>query len=219
MWLLERPLVAQPGEATLYSDAGYIVAGVLLARASGHSLEEMFESQLFEPLGIDARLGPAQSADEPFGHRQRDGRIRVNLDIEPVIPSYADAAGNVSISAPDYAVFLQANLCGLQGIETGYLAPATIRRLHTPLAGSRSALGWSRAEIAGLLTSFHVASGDDFTAYAALSEEADIALLALLNVGGEPAAPGSSWLLAGLAEAAAAQPGPNSNSSAADTLE
>jgi CubicO group peptidase (beta-lactamase class C family) len=219
MWLLKRPLLHEPGETTQYSDAGYIVAGVLLARASGLSLEEMFETQVFAPLGLDARLGPSQSADEPFGHHLRDGRIRVNLDVEPVVPTYADAAGNVTISAPDYAIFLQANLCGLQGIETGYLSAATIRRLHAPLAGSRSALGWSRAEIAGAPTSFHVASADDFTAYAAIADGSDFGLLALLNVGGDAAAPGSSWLLAALAEAAREPAAGNTNSTTADTLE
>ncbi len=219
MWLLERPLEHAPGDATLYSDAGYIVAGVVLARATGLSLEQMFEAELFGPLDLDAQLGASQRVDEPYGHHQQEGRVRVNLSVEPVVPVYADAAGNVSISAPDYAAFLQAHVCGLQGIETGYLSAATIRRLHMPLAGSRSALGWSRVDIAGALTSFHIASADDFTAYAAIAEASDVAVLVLLNVGGEAAAPGSSWMLAALAQAADSQSASNSDSSAADTLE
>jgi len=48
----ELPLVHQPGEAWLYH-TGIAVAGVLIARASGRTLEDFLHERIFEPLGMD----------------------------------------------------------------------------------------------------------------------------------------------------------------------
>ena len=47
----ELPLMAQPGERWLYT-AGSNVLGVLIARASGLSLQDFFRTRIFEPLGM-----------------------------------------------------------------------------------------------------------------------------------------------------------------------
>jgi CubicO group peptidase (beta-lactamase class C family) len=223
MWFLEQPLESEPGSTTRYSNAGYVVAGVLLARASGRPLELMLKEQVFEPLGMDARVGPSESVEQPFGHYMEDGLLRVNLDLEPPIPTFLDAAGNVSVTAADYAAYIQAHLCGLQGIETGYLRPETVRRLHTPLGEGGGALGWGISDIGGTRTSFHVGGTGDFTAYVALAPLIDYAVLALMNVGGEPAAPGSTWLVETITAAAAsaeqADPPGSAPATADDALE
>jgi CubicO group peptidase (beta-lactamase class C family) len=45
------PLIYQPGERWLYN-AGSLVLGVLVARAAGQSLPELFQARIFEPLGM-----------------------------------------------------------------------------------------------------------------------------------------------------------------------
>ncbi len=45
------PLMAQPGERWMYNTA-YSVLGVLMARASGQTLEEFLSDRIFEPLGM-----------------------------------------------------------------------------------------------------------------------------------------------------------------------
>jgi CubicO group peptidase (beta-lactamase class C family) len=205
MWLLEQPLEVDPGSTTLYSNAGYVVAGVLLARVSGRSLEMMLREELFEPLGLNAQLGSAESVEEPFGHYLEADRVRVNLSLEPQIPTFLDAAGNISLSAPDYAAYLQVHLCGLQGIETGYLRARTVQRLHVPSGEGTASLGWSQADIAGTKTSFQVGASENFTAFAALAPDLDIAVLAMLNIGGEVAAPGSTWIVETVSQAAQRQ--------------
>ncbi|HEY1753122.1 MAG TPA: serine hydrolase domain-containing protein [Caulobacteraceae bacterium] len=47
----ELPLMAQPGEAWLYT-AGSNILGVLIARAAGQPLGEVFRSRIFAPLGM-----------------------------------------------------------------------------------------------------------------------------------------------------------------------
>lgn len=218
MWFLEQPLESEPGSTTRYSNAGYVVAGVLLARASGRPLERMLKEQVFEPLGLDARLGPSESVDQPFGHYMENDLLRVNLDLEPPIPTFLDAAGNVSVTASDYAAYIQAHLCGLQGVETGYLRAETVRRLHTPLGQGGAALGWGISDIGGTRTSFHVGGTGDFTAYVAVAPSVDYAVLALMNIGGDPAAPGSTWLVESIT-AAAAEADPTDTAGSAPAVE
>ena len=50
-YALGRPLIAVPGERVVYSDLGFIVLGVLLARASGSSLATVV-AKLLAPLGV-----------------------------------------------------------------------------------------------------------------------------------------------------------------------
>ncbi len=45
------PLMSQPGERWQYN-AGSLVLGVLVARASGQPLEDLFRTRIFEPLGM-----------------------------------------------------------------------------------------------------------------------------------------------------------------------
>ncbi len=212
LWFLEQPLEHEPGTATLYSNAGYVVAGAALSAVSGLGLEALLEREVFAPLELDAVLGTPRTSLDAVGHFvEGDGEsstLRSNLDPDPPVPTFLEAAGNVAISAGDYATYLKAHLCALQGVETGYLTVETVRRLHGSSPAAAPALGWGTTDIAGLRTSFHVGGTGDFMAYAALAPAADFGALLLLNVGGEPAAPGSTWLVAAVtarAEARAAR--------------
>lgn len=53
---LHEPLVAAPGEHSLYSDVGFIVLGALLEQAHGARLDAIAERSIFGPLGV-ADLG------------------------------------------------------------------------------------------------------------------------------------------------------------------
>lgn len=51
--VLERPLVAKPGEEFTYNGGGLIVLGEILRNASGMDLNEFAKEYLFTPIGID----------------------------------------------------------------------------------------------------------------------------------------------------------------------
>ncbi|MEL7454039.1 MAG: serine hydrolase domain-containing protein, partial [Pseudomonadota bacterium] len=197
MWFLQQPLVSSPGKKTLYSNAGYIVAGGVLERITGLPFESILREALFEPLQIDAAFGEPRhlSAADPFGHYVSKTAVTPYIEDEPPIPPYLTAAGNVALSMEDYVTYLQVHLCGLQGRETGLLSAETVRRLHTAALEDGAALGWGITEFGGEVTSFHIGGTGDFTAYVALSPGQDKGVAALLNVGGVPAAPLRSWLI------------------------
>lgn len=49
----EGPLLFEPGEGYAYSNAGYMVLGLLIEDLTGHSLDRELEERLFEPAGLD----------------------------------------------------------------------------------------------------------------------------------------------------------------------
>jgi CubicO group peptidase (beta-lactamase class C family) len=51
-YVLERPIVAEPGSTWRYCGGATALLGALIARGSGRPLEEFARERLFEPLGI-----------------------------------------------------------------------------------------------------------------------------------------------------------------------
>lgn len=198
-WLLSQPLFAPPGQETLYSNAGYIIAGHLLERATGLSVIALLEKEVFAPLGLDAELGEPRrmAGGQPFGHYMGAQGIAVYDDLDPPIPPFLEAAGNVSITPLSYARYLQAHLCALNG-ETDYLTSETAQRVHRSVQDGGSGLGWGITELNGSRVSFHIGGTGDFTAYAAISGNQDRAALAILSVGGEPASIAQPWLISAI---------------------
>jgi len=53
-FVLERPIVEEPGKRWLYSGGASALVGRLVAKGTGKSLPDFARSALFEPLGVDA---------------------------------------------------------------------------------------------------------------------------------------------------------------------
>lgn len=120
----ELPLMHQPGETWMYN-TGSLVAGVLIARASGMPLEEFFATRIFEPLGmVDTgffvppekleRFQPAYSVNfatnEQFLEDPVDG-------IWSRPPSFPSGAGGLVSTLDDYLAF--ARLLLNKGVHNG----------------------------------------------------------------------------------------------------
>lgn len=144
--MLRRRPSFDPGTREVYSNAGYMVAGVMAQEVTGKSWEALMREELFAPLGMSsAGFGPpgdidAESVVAPFGHQ------RVGDAIVPVFhdnPPEIGPAGTVHATLGDWAKYLIAHERGARGAPT-LLEPASFDRLHTPLQGAY-ALGWLRA--------------------------------------------------------------------------
>jgi CubicO group peptidase (beta-lactamase class C family) len=75
----ELPLMAQPGERWLYT-VGANVLGVLVARAAGQPLDEVFRTRLFEPIGLaDTAFfaPPGKVSRLVTGYLAQDGKLDV----------------------------------------------------------------------------------------------------------------------------------------------
>ena len=142
--LLSKPPLTRPGTVYAYSNAGYVMAGLMAEEVSGQSWEELMQQRLFEPLGMkSAGFGPpgqsdGDRTDQPWGHQENHGRF------EPVLndnPPCMGPAGTVHCSVPDWGKFAALHLRGAEG-KARLLKPATFRTLHTPPPGCDYAGGW-----------------------------------------------------------------------------
>ncbi|MCC7461136.1 MAG: beta-lactamase family protein [Gammaproteobacteria bacterium] len=181
-WVLQQPPAAPPHTMAVYSNAGYVVVAALLERITGRSYEELLQRRLFAPLGIVAAFDWPAACDRraPWGHALIDGSLRPVNPRDPAfrIPSWANPAGNLSLSTRDFARFVRLHLRGLRGVA-GLLQPASFTQLHTPQG--EYALGWAVAEVNGHLLSYHQGASGLFYALMIIDAEADVAAVVLAN--------------------------------------
>lgn len=120
-----------------FSNLGYIAAGLMLEKASGKSYQELV-ADLGQQLGIHFGFGAPNTQDtlQPWGHDN-------NLIPEPPGNNYKLnwllAAGNIHVSLPDYAKFIQLQLKGLSG-RSGLLTKEEFNFLHFGL--TTFSVGW-----------------------------------------------------------------------------
>lgn len=190
--LLNQDPGATRGEY-LYSDAGYVVAGTMLERASGLTWEDLVQARVFQPLRMSS-VGfgaPGTSlVDEPWGHSASGTALTpVAPGPDADYPPAIGPAGTVHLSLRDYATFASAHLAGELGSE-GILSPESFQKLHTRVSTSTvSALGWNTlvrgwAHGIGLQ---HAGSNGNWFAVAWLAPQRNFAMLAVTNAGGERA--------------------------------
>ncbi|MCO5315266.1 MAG: beta-lactamase family protein [Solirubrobacterales bacterium] len=143
-----------PGEAFAYSNANYVLAGLLIQRVSGERYGDYIERHIFGPLGMRdsfARVAPARDAGLATGHRFRFGLI---TDHGPTFRLGIQPAGYLISSADDMARYLAMYLDGGVGPDGNRVVSR--RGLQTMLspglkgtlgpwadgAAARYAMGW-----------------------------------------------------------------------------
>jgi CubicO group peptidase (beta-lactamase class C family) len=94
-------------------------------------------------------------------------------------------AGGIALSISDYARFVQANLRGLEGMDTPVLKAGTINQLHKPVGDGPYGLGWHTQEFAGASSSVHAGGNGDFFALSVIQPGRDLAVIVLTNDGAD----------------------------------
>jgi len=108
------PLVHQPGEGWMYH-TGSDVLGVLIARASGQTLESFLRERLFEPLGMKdtAFHVPAEKLSRlppSYVRRRETGALALHDDPGAsrwAHPAFSSGGGGLVSTADDYLAFCQ----------------------------------------------------------------------------------------------------------------
>jgi CubicO group peptidase (beta-lactamase class C family) len=132
------PLEFQPGERWLYHMSADVL-GVLIARAAGQPLDEVFRERIFEPLGmLDTgfsvpagaldRFGPCQTTDPLTGQRGVFDPIDGQWSEPPAFPG--GGAGLVS-TVSDFLRFAEMLLAGGTVGGTRILSPPSIAAMTT----------------------------------------------------------------------------------------
>ncbi|HEV56902.1 MAG TPA: class A beta-lactamase-related serine hydrolase [Phycisphaerales bacterium] len=188
--MLAQPPTASPNNRTIYSNAGYSIAGAMAEQVTNTSWEQLMQRMLFQPLDMNlAGFGPmarGPGLDQPWQHRPGDSGIEAVgpgplNDNPPVLAP----AGTVHCSLADWAKFIGLHLCSANDL----LQPETLADLHTPRLGGPYAAGWrvvqrSWAE-GNVLT--HAGTNRMNYAVAWLAPTHQYAVLVVTNQGGEDA--------------------------------
>lgn len=154
-----RAVLAEPGGeagAFLYSNAGYVVAALMVEQLTGESYEALMQREVFDPLGMETAgwgsPGNRGEADQPRGHRAGlFGLAAVEPGAAADNPPAMNPAGRAHMAMADLLDFLDLHRRGAAGEETGYLSAESFARLHAP--NGNYALGWGVREDGSLVHS------------------------------------------------------------------
>jgi CubicO group peptidase (beta-lactamase class C family) len=176
--------------AFIYSNTGYVFAGMMLENAAGQDWETLITRRLFEPLGMaSAGFGvPAtpRFVDQPLGHQWTAGRpAAIVPGPDSDNPAALGPAGTVHCALLDLAKYAAMHVAGARGATGLLLRPETFARLHTPAAGQDYAFGWnstSRPWGGGTVLN-HTGSNVQWLSNVWLVPNKDAALIVLTNIG------------------------------------
>jgi D-alanyl-D-alanine carboxypeptidase len=181
----KKPLV----DKYKYSNAGYVLAAVMLEEASGKSWEELVNSFLKDDLHLDVGFGwPIEYGDsQPRGHMpgllaggKGLGLVPYEYEVGYIDDEVNDPAGSLNMSIMDWSKYIQLHLQGLRG-EDNYLKADTYEFMHFGLP--EYSMGWRNKEKKGKLISWHDGSAGNFLSHVYIVKDRDLAVAILANSG------------------------------------
>jgi CubicO group peptidase (beta-lactamase class C family) len=203
---------SKPGSAYDYSNAGYVLAGMMAERVAGSSWEVLMGRRLFGPLGMaSAGFGPPGTrgkVDHAWGHRASGDTVEAAHEDNPPVMG---PAGTVHCSLSDWARFASYHFRGeLGGVRL--LKPETLKALHTPRPGEEYAGGWIALDRswAGGRALTHSGSNTLWYCTIWLAPARDFAILVATNAAGKPAEEACDQAVSGLIRSLATNERPTS---------
>lgn len=183
---IQTPLASAPGSTYLYSNTGYVVAGIVMEQLTGKPWEDLMQERLFKPLGMTSAgfggVGTPGIDDQPWPHFENGTPTPTN---GPKVdnPAVMGPAGTVHTTLADWAKFVADHLKGARG-QKALLKPASYAALHKP-ALDAYAMGWSVVDRpwAGGLAMTHTGSNTMNYAVVWLAPKKGFAVIACTNRG------------------------------------
>jgi CubicO group peptidase (beta-lactamase class C family) len=204
--LEDAQLASTPGETWRYANANYVLAGLVVERASGLSYGDYVQREIFTPLGMthsSATTDPVGSDVLADGHRFWFG---VPVAAEPTRRQATLAAGYLISTAGDLGRYLSMYLAaGLgpdgtrivstEGVET-LLAGGPDAVLGSWADGQDSsyAMGWFVGGPWGEDSFFHPGNTPDTTTMLVLVPARGVAVAVVVGAGNELPVPGNPFI-------------------------
>ncbi|NOY24899.1 MAG: beta-lactamase family protein [Oligoflexia bacterium] len=143
------PLVAAPGQTTLYSDLGFLLLGAALEAVGGDRLDRLWERLVRPFSGVDLRWGwPGAAATEdcPVRRRVLAGQVHdLNAAVLGGIAPHAGLFGSAA-SVADFGAWALSIHDGQTGLG---LSPAALRAAWADQGPGARRLGWDRVSPVG----------------------------------------------------------------------
>lgn len=99
----QAKLASRPGETWRYANVNYVLAGLVVERASGMSYADYVNQRIFSPLGMHDSTAAGRSSDATPGHRFWFG---MPIASGPVVRQAEMAAGYVISTADDLGRYM-----------------------------------------------------------------------------------------------------------------
>ncbi|MDJ1136591.1 serine hydrolase domain-containing protein [Streptomyces iconiensis] len=144
---LAQPPLFAPGTKWSYSNTNYLLAGMIIERATGHSYAHEIERRIVRALKLHDTSLPGTSPRIPGQHGRAYSTLFVPKreaevhDVTAFNPSFAGPAGEMISSTHDLVRFVRALLTG------GLLPPRQLQEMKSSVAvpdGDRYGLGLTR---------------------------------------------------------------------------
>lgn len=171
--VLKMPVV----EKGIYSNAGYVLAAMMIEKVSKKPFEKVLADYLDNQkwsyaFGFPNRKDPKNA----WGHWQEDGKLMA-LDANHFykLPEYMLAAGDLSMNILDYSQWLFQHIKGLQNKN----ADNVFQKMHFEQKGY--SYGWGNAEQMDQKLSFHDGTTGTYYTHAILLPEEQIGITIFAN--------------------------------------
>ncbi len=204
--LKDAELASWPGKTWRYANANYVLAGLVIERASGMSYGDYVQREIFTPLGMTHSSANTEAVGGDAltdGHRYWFGVLRAT---EPTRRDATLAAGYLISTAADLGRYLTLYLTGGLGPDgTRIVSADGVRTLLTP--GPEAHLGaWADGQDSRYATGwfvggpwaedavFHPGNTPDTTTMLAVFPDRGVAVAALVNAGNELPVPGNPFI-------------------------
>ncbi|WP_395366761.1 serine hydrolase domain-containing protein [Streptomyces sp. YH02] len=217
---LSEPRTTEPGVSYKYSNTNFVVVGMLIEKATGHSVADAYERRIFEPLQLrktsyvhpDTRIKGTHARG--YLHPDEEGGALVDSTEQTV--SWAQSAGAVISHPADLNTFTSALMRGR------LLSPAMMEAMTTVTATDTTntrfyGLGLRRYDLScGTQVYGHTGTVQGFYTYAFSTRDGRRSLAAMANTSNHGAA---NTALGGTLEAAfcGKKPAPAASSRAASS--
>jgi CubicO group peptidase (beta-lactamase class C family) len=204
--LKDAELASTPGATWLYANVNYVLAGLIVERASGVNYADYMQREIFTPLGMihsSASTDPAGGDVLTDGHRFWFG---FSIATDPTRRAATLAAGYLISTAQDLGRYLSLYLAdGIGPDGTRIVSADGIRTLLEPgpkahlgpwaqEQGSRYAMVWFVGGPWGDDAIFHPGNTPDTTTMLSLFPDRRVAAAVVVNAGNELPVPGNPFI-------------------------
>lgn len=176
----EYVLNQKPVKEGSYSNAGYVLAAMMLEKVKGQPFEAILKESL-ENMEIDGFYGfpNKQDINFPWGHQKEKGKLTAlppNHDYK--LEEYVLPAGDLSLNIIDYAKFIQNYLPEKQQAGAP-LSPSSYEQML--YAHDGYAYGWGNQINEKGKLAFHDGSAGTFYCHTIISTTHNFALIFIIN--------------------------------------
>ena len=183
----KQPLDFEPGTKWQYSNTNFIIAGLIVQKASGTPFTKFIHTRILDPLGLTTAvdfdaLGP--SAAQPTGYmRYGLGPLRPST---PTGPGWMFGAGELAMTPTDLAKW------DISMIKQSLLSPASYKAMETTVllkngVSSGYGLGVEVGQVGGHRMISHSGEVSGFTAENMVFPDDSAAIVVLTNQDAAPA--------------------------------